>query len=52
MKSKEQLRKEIDAIDNNLIELLNKRYNLVKEIGFVKAASNDELKDNNRELQI
>ena len=50
MKSKEQLRKEIDAIDNNLIELLNKRYNLVKEIGFVKAASNDELKEDRKSV--
>ena len=47
-----KLRAEIDKIDDKLMDLLEKRYNLTNEIGFHKNKSHDEILDTNRESYI
>lgn len=43
------LRKEIDTIDNQIMTLLDKRYDLTKEIGIVKKQQETAVLDSNRE---
>lgn len=52
MKNKQQIRQEIDKVDDKIIDLLNYRYDLSKEIGIIKSKNLEQIKDNNRELQI
>lgn len=44
-----ELRKEIDTIDNRIIGLLSTRISLVKEIAKIKKKNNMEILDKNRE---
>lgn len=48
MKTLEELRKEIDAIDHELVELLAKRMHVVDEVGKVKKELQIEPLDTNR----
>tara|TARA_Y100000310_G_scaffold345853_1_gene471436 strand:+ start:20489 stop:20755 length:267 start_codon:yes stop_codon:yes gene_type:complete len=48
----EELRKEIDKIDDEIINLLGKRKNLVKIIAGLKKESNKPTEDKSREQQI
>ncbi|MEK7851449.1 MAG: chorismate mutase, partial [Deltaproteobacteria bacterium] len=47
-----ELRKKIDAIDDSILEILNKRAKLVKEVGKVKAHGKSEFYVPNREKEI
>lgn len=47
-----ELRKKIDAIDDSILEILNKRAELVKEVGRVKAQGKSEFYVPNREKEI
>lgn len=47
-----ELRKKIDTIDDSLLELLNKRAELVKEVGKVKTKGKSEFYVPNREKEI
>ncbi len=47
-----KLRDEIDVIDDKLMNLLEKRYILTREIGIQKEQSNKEVFDVNRESHI
>ena len=44
----ENLRKEIDYIDNEIVELFAKRFDVVKQIGEFKKENNIPVVDNNR----
>ena len=46
------LRTEIDNIDKEVLQLLEDRFEIVKEIGEVKKADVIEVKDNEREQQL
>ncbi|NPE26555.1 chorismate mutase [Methanococcoides sp. SA1] len=46
------LRTEIDNLDKEIIQLLEDRFELTKEIGEIKKSENIQVKDNNREEQI
>lgn len=46
------LRKQIDQLDDLLIDILHDRYNLTNEIGAIKKESHLVVKDNNREEYI
>lgn len=48
----EKLRKEIDGIDNNIIELLSKRRSIVKKISEIKKQKNMPIIDKAREQEI
>ena len=48
----EKLRKEIDRIDNNIIELLSKRKGAVKKIAGIKRQENTPVIDKGREQEI
>lgn len=48
----EKLRKEIDKIDENLVLLLGRRFDLVKKIALIKKKLNLPITDINRERQI
>ncbi len=48
----DELRKEIDKVDKIIQELLNKRFNLTKEIGKLKLNNNQKVFDNKRETII
>jgi len=48
----EEARKEIDKIDDNIIELLAKRKNLIKEIASIKKELNKPIIDKEREQEI
>ena len=48
----EQLRKQIDKIDNRIIDSLGKRKDLVKEIAVIKKELNKLVTDKSREKQI
>lgn len=48
----EELRKEIDRIDDKIMELLGKRKTLVKEIAVLKKTKNAPVFDKERETQI
>lgn len=52
MKNKSNYRSTIDSIDEQIMKLLNERFNVVKEIGFIKTKNNQPLTDYNRELQV
>lgn len=43
------LRKEIDSIDKELVQLIEKRFNLVLQVGNFKKANNIPVLDENRE---
>ena len=46
------LRKQIDVIDDKIMELLNQRYNLVQEIGHQKQTHKKAIMDSDREKLI
>ena len=46
------MRQEIDAIDDQLIKLLQKRFDLSSEIGRLKKATAVQILDSNRESEI
>ena len=48
----EEARKDIDKIDDNIIELLAKRKNLIKEIASIKKELNKPIIDEEREQEI
>ena len=48
----EKLRKEIDSIDNSIIELLSKRKSIVKKIAGIKKQENKPVIDKEREQEI
>ena len=48
----EKLRKEIDSIDGNIIELLSKRKSIVKKIADIKRQENKSIIDKEREQEI
>ena len=45
----EELRKQIDQIDSEIMELLDKRYHLTTQIGDIKATNKTAVLDSNRE---
>ena len=51
-KSLEDLRKQIDHIDNDLIDLLNKRMEVIREVGHLKNATNSPIYRPEREKSI
>ncbi|MBI4639388.1 MAG: chorismate mutase [Candidatus Tectomicrobia bacterium] len=48
----DEIRKKIDQIDNQILQLLNERAKLAVQIGEVKKARNLEITDQTREQQI
>jgi len=48
----EKFRKEIDKIDDEIVDLLNKRGEIVLKIGKIKKLHNLEIKQPNREFEI
>ena len=48
----EKLRKEIDSIDNRIIELLSKRKSIVKKIAGIKKQESKPVIDKGREQEI
>ena len=48
----EELRKEIDSIDNSIIQLLSKRKGIVKKIAGIKKQENTPVIDKEREQEI
>ena len=48
----EKLRKEIDSIDSNILELLSKRKSIVKKISEIKKQKNKPIIDEGREQEI
>ncbi|MBT3180057.1 MAG: chorismate mutase [Candidatus Marinimicrobia bacterium] len=55
MKSKnkiKELRKKIDNYDDQMLDLLVKRFAVSKEIGYIKSSNNLEVGDPNREQDI
>ena len=48
----EELRKEINNVDDNIIELLAKRKNIIKEIALIKKELNKPIFDKNREDEL
>jgi len=48
----ERLRKEIDSIDNSIIQLLSKRKGIVKKISEIKKQKNKPIIDEGREQEI
>jgi chorismate mutase len=47
-----ELRKEIDNIDENLVDLLGKRKGLIKEIASIKKSQNKPIIDQKREQEL
>lgn len=45
-------RKEIDSIDKKIMKLLERRFNIVKEIGIYKKENKIEIEDKKREKEI
>src|SRR5690625_2250771 len=52
MRDLENIRKDINKVDKKLQELLNKRFDLSKEVGAYKRSHNMKIFDKNREDQI
>lgn len=52
MSTLDKLRKEIDSIDNQLMDLLNKRYELTNQIGKIKQNDEIEITNKDREEEI
>lgn len=52
MRDIEELRKEIDSIDKELVELFERRMNVVKEVATYKINTNKPLKDPEREAEL
>ena len=50
MNNLEDLRKEIENIDHSILELLQKRFNIVKDIGLLKDGS--DVEDDAREQEL
>jgi chorismate mutase len=50
--SLDELRAEIDTLDENILQLLSRRFSVVTEIGIVKHEQKVEILDNNREAKI
>ena len=48
----EQLRERVDELDEKILDLLNERMKLVKEIGLLKATSNTQIYRPERENYI
>ena len=51
-KSLEELRRKIDDIDNQLIDILNERMSIIKEVGEIKKSSNTAIYRPEREKSI
>lgn len=51
-KTLQELRQEIDEIDKNIVELLNKRASLAKEIGDIKKSQNIQVRNLQREKEV
>ena len=47
-----ELRQQIDAVDSNLVDLLNKRAKIAQEIGRLKAANKIPVRNASRERQV
>jgi chorismate mutase len=47
-----ELRKQIDEIDREMVELLDKRVEIVKEIGRLKRSRGTEIFDPEREMKV
>lgn len=52
MKKIEELRKQIDEIDNEMRILFEKRIEIIKKIGIIKKENNTSIKDANRENEV
>ena len=52
MKDLQEIREQIDLIDNELVELFNKRMQLCKEVGVYKAQTDKAVLDGKREKEI
>ena len=48
----DDLRKEIDALDSRIVELLNERAEVAKKIGVVKRQNNLPIHDSGREKKV
>lgn len=48
----QNIRDEIDDIDNEIVQLLSKRMDLVKELGQLKQSSGTDIQDKARETEI
>ena len=48
----EKLRKEIDVVDERLLEILKKRFELTTGIGLLKKTHNLPIEDKNREARV
>ena len=48
----EQLRKKVDNIDNQILDSLNDRAKICKEIGSIKRKQRLQIRDNSRENEI
>lgn len=51
-KKLENLRKEIDKLDSKILKLLNKRFEIVHQVGFLKKEHSKEICDPKREETI
>lgn len=47
-----KLRNKIDQIDNQIMDLLDQRFSITKEVGIEKAKTNNQILDKNREFLI
>ncbi|MFA7314400.1 MAG: chorismate mutase [Candidatus Magasanikbacteria bacterium] len=52
MKKIKCLRKKIDCVDKNILELLSRRFALTDKIGKIKKLENMTVEDKNREVEI
>lgn len=52
MRNLSELRMEIDALDKNLVEILEKRFKVVKEVGDYKKQNNLPIFDEQREKEV
>lgn len=52
MKTIAQLRKQIDRLDDRIVELLARRFGLTRQIGRIKAQTGGKVRDARREEQI
>lgn len=52
MKKLADLRKKIDVLDNELLELISKRVDLVNDIGIIKKQNKAKILDNQRRTEV
>jgi chorismate mutase/prephenate dehydratase len=52
MQKLRQFRKEIDLLDNRIVDLLNRRMKLVEQVGTLKAQNGNRVYDRTREKEI